>query len=116
LAHLSDARTADARSLDHAGSGNLARVYGCACGDLVRIVRGPFEGFWGTVVGTGDDGRSLVVDVEVFGRSTHVLLAPEDVTRIDPGEGGSGVREPRVPREPSGSDAIEEVASDGSTL
>src|SRR5262249_17080275 len=76
------------RSLAGAASGNLGRVYEYANGDLVRVSRGPFDGFPGRVVGV--DGDRLVVDVEVFGRSTPVLLSPEDVVRIDPDEGNGG--------------------------
>jgi KOW motif-containing protein len=91
-------------------------MYGYEIGDFVRVLRGPFEGFPGTV--TGADGGNLVVDVKVFGESTPVLLPPEDLARIDPrdGEGGSPVREPRIPHEPSGSDAIEiEIEGDEAT-
>ena len=76
-------------------------------GDFVRV-RGPFEGFPGTVVGV-DDNR-LKVDVEVFGASTPLLLAPEDVVRIRPDEdgGGSRVREPRAPRHPEIGGTVED--------
>ena len=80
---------------------------GYEIGDSVRVLRGPFADFAGTVTGT--DGGKLVVDVNVFGESTPLRLPPEDVAWIDPeeGDGGSHVREPRVPREPSGDNAIE---------
>jgi hypothetical protein len=84
-------------------------MYGYTNGDLVRVLRGPCEGFSGTVVGI--DGDRLVVDVEVYGRSTPLLLPPGDVTRIDRGEddGGSGVREPRGPSDPGGFEATDEI-------
>jgi len=105
----------------------MARMFGYEIGDSVRVLRGAFADFAGIV--TGADGGNLVLEVNVFGESTPVRLPPEDVSRIDPdedegyggvdpeeGDGGSHVREPRVPREPSGSDAIEiEIEGDEAT-
>jgi hypothetical protein len=72
-------------------------------GDRVRVVRGPFEGFLGTVAGHQDG--VVTVDVEIFERSTPVLLPPEDLEPGDDyGGGPGGVREPRRPSSPPSSE------------
>jgi hypothetical protein len=68
-------------------------------GDRVRVISGPFEGRPGTVIGPSDwfTGK-LNVDVDVFGRSSAVVLAPDDLEPYNGAPGSDGVREPRGPQ------------------
>jgi transcription antitermination factor NusG len=54
-------------------------------GDRVRVISGPFEGFPGIVVGPSDwlIGR-LNVAVDVFGRSSPVVLSPDELEPSHP--------------------------------
>jgi hypothetical protein len=79
-------------------------------GDRVRVLRGPFQGFSGTVtaiqgvLGTVLD--EVAVDVEIFDRTTPVLLPPNDLRPDDSSGGGSaGDPEPRAPHPPSGEES-----------
>jgi hypothetical protein len=76
-------------------------------GDRVRVLRGPFERFSGTVIsiegvlGTALD--EVTVEVEIFSRKTTVLLPPGDLGPEHGGGGGSaGDREPRAPHPSAG--------------
>ena len=85
-------------------------------GDWVQVLDGAYEDFAGVV--RGSDGPHLIVEIDIFGNATRVLLLPGSVTPIDPdeGDGGPGVREPRTPLNPEGGTAVEQVESDEPTL
>ena len=51
-------------------------------GDRVRVLRGPFADFQGTVCGR--DGEDFVVQVDVFGRTTPVSLRADDIGLVRP--------------------------------
>ena len=53
-----------------------------ATGDMVRVKEGPFSDFTGAVDSVSPDRRRLTVSVMVFGRSTPVELAFEQVEKV----------------------------------
>ena len=53
-----------------------------ATGDMVRVKEGPFSDFTGAVESVVADRRRLTVSVMVFGRSTPVELAFEQVEKV----------------------------------
>ena len=59
-------------------------------GDQVRVLNGPFRDFGGAVC--GKDGQDLIVQVDVFGRTTPVTLSPTDIGPIDLADGSSSAK------------------------
>jgi transcriptional antiterminator NusG len=59
----------------------IQQQHSFSVGQQVRIIRGAFSGVDGTIVDVQD--RKLQVRVEMFGRSTPVDIAPENVELSD---------------------------------
>lgn len=52
-------------------------------GDTVQILSGPLESFTGTVITVNDSAQKLMVNVEMFGRSTDVEVEFMQVKKLD---------------------------------
>ena len=64
------------------------RVYDFKQGDQVLVLDGPFEGKVGTVTRVGP-AFDVTVTLEVFGRSTTIQAAPDQLSPPDGGERGN---------------------------
>lgn len=54
---------------------------GWRVGDRVKVMTGPFHGFAGVVRAVNQRGRSLTVEVQIFGKPQRVELRPAQVVR-----------------------------------
>jgi transcription antitermination factor NusG len=50
-----------------------------------RVLRGPFQGFTGELVGFGYDDSTVIVLLNVFGRETRVEMPREDLVLVRSG-------------------------------
>ena len=80
-AALPEADIEDIRERIEAGKKPTARGL-FSVGGMVRVKEGPFSDFTGTVESVLDDRRRLTVSVMVFGRSTPVELAFDQVEKL----------------------------------
>ena len=80
-APLQSADIEDIRERIEAGKKPTARGL-FSVGGMVRVKEGPFSDFTGTVESVLDDRRRLTVSVMVFGRSTPVELAFDQVEKL----------------------------------
>jgi hypothetical protein len=85
-------------------------------GDVVRVRKGPFQGFEGVVADRLNDDAALVI-LDIFGRTAKAELPLRYLEDDAPGSGGAGVREPRRPLPPDDSGVAtlsDEESSNGS--
>ncbi|KAB1069493.1 KOW motif-containing protein, partial [Methylobacterium planeticum] len=58
-----------------------ARGLGYEVGEVVRVAKGPFASFNGTVVGIDDERQRMLAEVSLFGRATPIELGFADVQK-----------------------------------